>query len=167
MPDSHAFLAPVLIHETGARMHYLPLPPAVDEALRAEGARRVVATLNGLAVRRGIQSRTASGRHLALSRDLMRQLGVAYGDLVEVEVHADPDPGHVELGELAAALAADPEAQARFGTFTPGKQRSLAHYVTSAKRPGTRESRAAELARKIRTHTLHGDKPRNPSGGLP
>jgi len=146
-------------------MHYLPLPDDVDEALRFEGARRVVATLNGLTVRRGIQSRTASGRHLALSRDLMRQLDVAYGDLVEVEMRADADPDHVELGELAAALAADPEAQARFDTFTPGKQRSLAHHVTSAKRTDTREARAADLARKIRTHTLHADKQRNPEGG--
>ena len=163
MPDSHAFLAPVLRHEAGFRMHYLPLPPAVDAALRAEGARRVVATLNGLTVRRGLQSRTASGRHLALSRDLMRQLGVAYGDLVEVELHADPEPDRVELGELEAALAADPEARARFDAFTPGKQRSLAHYVTSAKRADTRETRAAELARKIRTHTLHTDTRRGAS----
>ena len=157
MPDAHAFLAPVLVHETGFRQHYLPLPADVDDALRAEKVRRVIATLNGLTVRRGIQSRKASGRHLALSRDLMRQIGVTYGDLVEVELAADPDPDHVELGELAAALAADPEAKARFDAFTPGKQRSLAHYVTSAKRPETRESRAEELATKLRTRTLYSD----------
>ena len=162
MPEPFAFVAPVLVHESGMRIHYLPLPPAVDAALRADKVRRVVATLNGHTVRRGIQSRAASGRHLALSRDLMRTLGVAYGDLVEVELLADPEPDHVELGELAAALAADPEARARFETFTTGKRRSLAHYVTSAKRPATRESRAEEIARKLRTHTLYGDTHRPP-----
>ncbi|GAB5534976.1 MAG: hypothetical protein Rubg2KO_12250 [Rubricoccaceae bacterium] len=166
MPDAFSFVAPVLVHETGFRQHYLPLPSDVDDVLRAEKVRRVIATLNGRTVRRGIQSRKASGRHLALSRDLMRQLEVAYGDLVEIELRADPDPDHVDLGELAAALEADPEAKARFDTFTPGKQRSVAHYVTSAKRPATRESRAAELAHKIRTHTLHADKQRNPPDGL-
>lgn len=157
MPETYSFVAPVLVHETGMRQHYLPLPADVDAALRAQKVRRVVATLNGHTVRRGIQSRKASGRHLALSRDLLRQLEVAYGDLVEVEMHADPDPDHVDLGELAAALEADPEAKARFDTFTPGRQRGLAHYVTSAKRPGTRESRAEEIARKLRTYTLYGD----------
>ncbi|MGY8687067.1 MAG: YdeI/OmpD-associated family protein [Verrucomicrobiales bacterium] len=32
------------------------------------------------------------------------------------------------------------------------------HYVDSAKRPETRAKRAVELAERIRTHTLHGDK---------
>ncbi|MEO0557672.1 MAG: YdeI/OmpD-associated family protein [Bacteroidota bacterium] len=166
MQDTHSFVAPVLVHETGFRQHYLPLPVDVDAAFRADKVRRVVATLNGLTVRRGIQNRKASGRHLALSRDLMRQLEVAYGDLVEVEMQADPNPDHVDLGELAAALEADPEAKARFDTFTPGRQRGLAHYVTSAKRPETREGRAAELTRKIRTHTLHADRQRNPPDGF-
>lgn len=157
MSDTFSFVAPVLVHETGFRQHYLPLPSDVDAAMKAAGARRVIATLNGHTIRRGIQSRTASGRHLALSRDLMRTLGVAYGELVEVDLKADPDPDHVDLGELAAALEADPEAKARFDTFTPGKQRGLAHYVTSAKRPETRESRAEEIAHKLRTHTLYGD----------
>ena len=157
MPDTFAFVAPVLVHETGMRQHYLPLPADVDDRLRAEKVRRVIVTLNGHTIRRGIQSRKASGRHLVLSRDLMRQLGVAYGELVEVELKADPDPDHVDLGELAAALEADPEAKARFDAFTPGRQRGLAHYVTSAKRPETRESRAEEIARKLRTYTLYGD----------
>lgn len=158
MPDTYSFAAPVFLHETGMRQHYLPVPPDVDAALRAAGTRRVVATLNGHPVRRAVQTRTAAGPHLALSRDLMRTLGVAHGDVVEVDLVVDPDPDHVELGELAAALDADPEARTRFETFTPGKRRSLAHYVTSAKRPETREARAEELAVKIRTHRLHGDR---------
>jgi hypothetical protein len=157
MPDAHTFVAPVLVHETGMRQHYLPLPIDVDDAFRASGTRRVIATLNGHTVRRAIVSRKTSGRHLVLSRDLMRQLDAAYGDLVEVELVADPEPDHVDLGELAAALAVDPEAKARFDAFTPGKRRSLAHYVTSAKRPETRRARAEELTHKLRTYTLYGD----------
>jgi len=157
MSETFSFVAPVLVHETGMRQHYLPLPADVDDAFRAAKARRVIATLNGHTVRRAIVNRKTSGRHLVLSRDLMRQLDVAYGELVEVELVADPAPDHVDLGELVEALAADPEAKARFDTFTPGKQRSLAHYVTSAKRPETREARAEELATKLRTYTLYGD----------
>lgn len=160
MSESFSFVAPVLVHETGMRQHYLPLPTDVDDVLRAATVRRVIATLNGHTVRRGIVTRKASGRHLVLSRDLMRTLGVEYGDLVDVDLVADSEPDHVDLGELEAALAADPEAKARFDTFTPGRQRGLAHYVTSAKRSETRESRAEEIARKLRTYTLYGDKKR-------
>ena len=157
MSESFSFVAPVLVHETGMRQHYLPLPVDVDDAFRAARVRRVIATLNSHTVRRAIVNRKTSGRHLVLSRDLMRTLGAVYGDLVEVELVADPEPDHVDLGELAAALAADLEAKARFDAFTPGKQRSLAHYVTSAKRPETRAARAEELAHKLRTYTLYGD----------
>ena len=42
--------------------------------------------------------------------------------------------------------------------FTPGKTRSINHYIVSAKRPETRAKGAVEMTEKIRTHTLHGDK---------
>jgi uncharacterized protein YdeI (YjbR/CyaY-like superfamily) len=61
-------------------------------------------------------------------------------------------------GELLLALAQDPAAQARWDTFPPGRQRSLASYVTSAKTEPTRIKRAVALATKIRTHTLYGDR---------
>ena len=60
--------------------------------------------------------------------------------------------------ELAAALAHDAEARERWDTFTPGRQRSLAVQVERARRPETRERRALDLARQIRTRTLPTDK---------
>jgi uncharacterized protein YdeI (YjbR/CyaY-like superfamily) len=55
------------------------------------------------------------------------------------------------------ALEQDEEAAARFYAMTRGRQRSLASYVTSAKREETRVKRAVELAHKLRTRTLYGD----------
>ena len=64
--------------------------------------------------------------------------------------------------ELTEALSQDTDAQARWDTFTPGKKRSINHYINhyidSAKRPETRAKRAVEMTKKIRTHTLHRDK---------
>ena len=59
--------------------------------------------------------------------------------------------------ELEEVLRQDAEAFARWQTFTTGKKRSLALYVTTAKRIETRIKRALELAEKIRTNQLHSD----------
>ena len=118
----------------------------------------MIGTFNGTPVSRGIIRNRHGERFLYLSRDLLRDIGAGAGDTVEVEVRPDPAPERVDLGEeLAAALEQDEEAAARWATFTPGLQRSMASYVTSAKRVETRIKRALELARKLRTHTLYGD----------
>lgn len=154
----HEFVAPVLRLDAPLRMHYVPLPPDVADALLASGTRRVVGTLSGVAIDRAIQGRRDGERFLAVSRTLMREARLDYGDLVEVAIEPHPDPDTVSPPEeLAVALEQDDAARARWTTFTPGKQRSLCHYVDSAKRPATRVKRALELAHKIATHTLHGD----------
>ncbi len=159
--QSH-FVSPVLRLDTGMRYHYLPLPDGVGEAFWDAGVRRVIATLNGTPIRRALQ-RTAAGQvHLVVGQALLHGAGAALGDMVDVTLRPDPEPDRIDLGEeFAAALELDAEAAARFYSFTPGHQRSLASYVTSAKKPETRIKRALELAGKIRTHTLYGDAARD------
>ena len=152
-----AFAAPVLRLDTGVRMHYVPVPAEVDDALA--GARIVVGTLGAVPFRRAIHGRANGTPHLRFGRAALRQAGVGYGDTAVVEMRPAPDPDAVHLPpELVAALEQDPEAAARFATFTPGRQRSLGVHVDQAKRPATRERRALDIARKTRTHTLHGDR---------
>lgn len=156
MSDRHTFAAPVLRHDTGQRMHYVPLPAEVDDALG--DARIVVGTLGGVPFRRTVHGRGDGAPHLVFGRKALADAGLAYGATAEVELEPASDPEAVHLPpELEAALAQDPEAAARFVSFTPGRQRSLGVYVDEAKRPATREKRALELAHKIRTHTLYGD----------
>lgn len=156
--QAHEFAAPVLRQDDGMRMHYVPLPDEIADALQAEGVRRLDCTLNGLPVRRAIQRRRDGPRYLLLSQSLLREIGARFGDTVTVGLRPDPNPEHIELGEeLEAALDQDAAAAERFYGMTPGRQRSLASYVTSAKRTGTRIKRALELAHKLRTHTLYGD----------
>lgn len=153
----HAFAAPVLRTDRGFRMHYVPLPAEVDEALG--DARIVVGTLCGVPFRRAIHGRGDGVPKLHVGKKMLAQAGLRYGDTAVVELSAAPDPDAVHLpAELAAALELDAEAAARFATFTPGRQRSLGVHVDQAKRPATRERRALDLCEKIRTHTLYGDR---------
>ena len=157
MPDRHAFPAPVLCHNTGMRMHYVPIPTEVDDALGE--ARIVTGTLNAVPFRRAIHGRGNGTPHLVFGKKALAEAGLAYGATALLELEAASDPEAVHLPpELAAALQVDPEAAERFATFTPGRQRSLGVYVDQAKQPATREKRALELAHKIRTYTLYGDR---------
>ena len=137
--------------------HFLPVPAESAARLIASGTRRVVARLNGVEVRRAIVSH-AGGPAIIVGLPLLRTIGAAPGDTVLVDAFPDPEPDRIDLGdEFDAALADDPEASARFAAMTPGRQRSIASYVTSAKRPETRLKRAGDLVHKIRTNTLYGD----------
>ena len=152
------FAAPVLRLETGMKMHYLPIPEEMAVVLQERKVRRVIGTLNGVPVNRGIMGSKEGDCYLILGRSLLRDIGVILGDTVEAELEEDPNPDHVDIGEeFEAVLEEDQEAANRFYNMTPGKKRSLAHYVTSAKRVETRIKRALELAYKLRTYTLYGD----------
>ncbi len=151
----HAFIAPVLLSRGGMTPHKLPLPESVSEALQGAPTRRMIGTMNGEPFRQSLHTSTRDGfRFLALSKGRMKALGLEQGALVEVELSADPDPDHVEVGtELGDALAADAEACAVWDALTPGLRRGIAFTVTSAKRAETRASRAEDTVRRLREGT--------------
>ncbi|MEM1055813.1 MAG: YdeI/OmpD-associated family protein [Bacteroidota bacterium] len=156
MEHEHAFLAPILLSRGGMTPHKLPLPDDIAETLRASGTRRVLGTMNGepfdLALHR---SKTDGFVFLGMSKGRMRTLGLSQGDLVEVELSADPDPDHVEPPtELAVALAGDEAAREAWDALRPGLKRNVAWTVASAKREATRVSRAEEAVRKLREGTV-------------
>jgi len=158
LPEPASFDAPLLRQEGMFRFHFVPIPGEIARTYREAGVRRVIATLNRQPYRRALQSDGEGGLFITLGQDILRDLRVREGDTLRVLLAPDPNPDHIELGdELTAVLEQDEEAAARFFSFTPGRQRSYAYYVTSAKRVETRLKRAMELAHKLRTHTLYGD----------
>ena len=143
----------------GARHHIIPVPDAVAAAFKAAKVRRLVGTINGHAIKRALQNHADGGSFLILGQPLLRELGLKRGATARVELKPDPKPDAIEVpAELAVVLAQDEPARARWETFTPGMQRSLSYYVTSAKQEPTRIKRSIELAAKIRTRSLHSDR---------
>jgi hypothetical protein len=119
--------------------------------------------MNGNEYRRAITGRKDAERYVLVSTEMMRQMGVAFGDTVLVDLRPDPDPDRVDFcEELVGVLEQDEEAAERFYGMTPGMQCSLNLYVSGAKRTETRIKRALELAHKLRTNTLFGDRQENP-----
>ena len=138
--------------------HGIPVPDELARHCRQEGISRLIVTLNGFRMRRGLQGSHELGSHFVVGLNLLEEAGVSPGDTVIIEVEPDPDPDQVDVcDELLIALEQDTEAKARWEALSPGKQRSIAHYVNGAKREETRIKRALEIATKLRTRTLYGD----------
>jgi len=117
-----------------------------------EGARRfpVVATVNGYTWRTSV-ARMGGEFLLGLNREVRQGAGVQAGDEVEVTVELDAAPREVEVPEaLAAALAADPQAEASFDRMAFTHRKEYARWVAEAKQEQTRQRRVQQALEMIR-----------------
>ena len=128
----------------------------LDEAQVAavgEGAKRfpVVATVNGYTWRTSVM-RMGGEFLVGLNREVRDGAGVQAGDEAEVSLELDLAPREVEVPEpLAAALAADPQAAARFERMAFTHRKEYARWIADAKRDETRERRVAQAVEMIRS----------------
>ena len=136
----------------------IEVPPSVLSDLRPVGKRpTVVVTIRGMEVRTRIM--VYSGRsYIGLRQAQRAAIGLSPGDSVQVEIALDSSPRSVEVpDDLAAALSHDPEAQRVFDQLSFTNRKEYVEWVTSAKRPATREeriTRAPELLKSGRRTPL-------------
>lgn len=82
---------------------------------------------------------------IGLSKAARADLGVEVGDAVAAVIALDEAPREVEVPEeLARALATDPVARAAYERLAYTHRKEYAQWVAEAKRPQTRERRAAQ-----------------------
>ncbi|MCC3156745.1 YdeI/OmpD-associated family protein [Hymenobacter sp. 15J16-1T3B] len=131
-------------------MAIIIVPEDVVEALGGNSVKRVVGTLNGHPIRRGLLPMSTGQRFLLVSKALRRELRLSADTPVTVTLAPDPNPNQVDLPEeLADGLEEWPEAAAAFVRLTPGRQRNLVHYIDAAKRPETRAQRVVKLLHQL------------------
>jgi Bacteriocin-protection, YdeI or OmpD-Associated/Domain of unknown function (DUF1905) len=121
-------------------------------AVVGEGAKRfpVTATVNGYTWR-GAVARMGSEFLLGLNRAVREAAGVAAGDEVQVTLALDSAPREVEVpAPLAAALAADPAAQAAFDGLAFTHRKEYARWIDEAKKEETRDRRVQQAVEMIR-----------------
>ena len=142
----------------GLNAHIVPVPDEVADRLKAARITRLVGALNGHPIRRALKGYADGGSFLIIGLTTLRGMGLSENAVVKVELRPDPNPDDLDIpDEFLIALEQNEEANTRWQSFTIGKQRSLVHYVASAKREETRIKRAIDMVSKIRTRTLHGD----------
>lgn len=82
---------------------------------------------------------------LGFNRAVREAAGVAPGDEIDVEIVHDVGPRDIDVpDDLAAALADDPAARARFDALAHTHRTEFARWVAEAKLPETRGRRVGE-----------------------
>lgn len=100
---------------------------------------------------RGTIHRSAGKLRLLVRRELLDRIGASRGDVVPVEIEADPEPRTVEVPpELEAVLGDDMELAELYAKASPSMQRAWATYVDEAKKSDTRVRRAEKARRGLR-----------------
>jgi Bacteriocin-protection, YdeI or OmpD-Associated/Domain of unknown function (DUF1905) len=128
--------------------HALVVPKEVAATF---GSKRppVVAHVNGVEYR----SRLAvygGQSYLGLRKDLLKQLAVGAGDVVQVELAEDhQERVVVEPPELTAALAENPAAKAAYEKLPFTHRTEYARWIDEGKKPETRADRVAKTIKRL------------------
>ena len=97
----------------------------------------------------------AGRTYLGLPAALVRRLGVADGDTVEIDLEEQPEPAPTvepemaEPAELTALLTADSGARAAWSALSPAQQEEYHRWVAGAEEPAVRAARVARLRHRL------------------
>jgi hypothetical protein len=136
---------------------YVVIPAEVVEALGATGRTSVVGTIDGHPLRHQFMPYTFEGVGrqvvMAVNKATREAIGKTAGDAVDFDLERDERSRSADVEiptELATALEADPAAEAAFAALAPSHRREFAEHVAEAKRPETRQRRAADTIERLR-----------------
>jgi len=155
---SQRFAATVAATRGGKLLVPVPFDP--DQVWGSKQRHHVAGTVNGARVRAVLEP-AGDGFGFTLGPKSPGARGLTVGDQVTVEL-APEGPQRTDLAEdVAAALAADPDAGAFFDSLAQFYRRGYLRWIDATKRrPDRRAERIAEMVRLLKS----GAKER-PSGG--
>ena len=123
---------------------FVRAPFSVEKEFGVKGRVAVQGAINGIPFRSSLLPQGGGEHILVVNKELRDRAGVTAGDTANFVLERDDGPREVDLPpELAQALAANAEAQAVFARLSYSHQKEYADYVAAAKRPETRQRRAA------------------------
>ncbi|MEV4508932.1 YdeI/OmpD-associated family protein [Dactylosporangium sp. NPDC049525] len=128
----------------------LKVPAEVVESFGRGKKPQVLVTINGYTYRSTVA--VYGGEYLLpVAAEVRAAAGVAAGDELDVDLELDTAPRVVEVpADLAAALAADPAAKARFDGLSYSNQRQHVLALDGAKTAETRQRRLDKTLASLR-----------------
>jgi Bacteriocin-protection, YdeI or OmpD-Associated/Domain of unknown function (DUF1905) len=140
------FTAEVLSAQSGG--HAVVVPKDVAATFSSKRP-LVLAHINGVEYRSRLM--IYGGQcYLGLRKDLLRQLDVAAGDRVEIELAEDHEERVVvEPPELIQALADNPAARAAYEKLPFTHRNEYARWIDEGKKPETRADRVVKTIKRL------------------
>jgi hypothetical protein len=136
---------------------FVVVPEEVGERLGVRGRTSVKGTIDGRPFSNQVMPYGVGAQRqllMVVNTAVRRTLGKVAGDTVTFELERDPRSRSAAVlvpPELAAALAADPEALAAWDALSPSHRREHAEAIAEAKRPETKERRVARTIERLRS----------------
>ena len=138
-----------IVAASGRGKLLVPVPFNPDQVWGAKQRHHIAATVNGIRVRAVLEP-AGDGFGFTLGPTSPASFGVGVGDEVTVEI-APEGPQRDDLAEdVAAALAANPDAGAFFDSLAQFYRRAYLRWIDATKRhPEQRPIRIAEMIRLL------------------
>ena len=148
----------ILLKDADAPIMYVDFPYDVKEMFGTRGNVKVKITYDGIPHRGLLTNMGGSCHFLGINKELRAKIGKAPGESVFITLQRDTEERIVEIpGDLAAAFAANPAAQARYDKLSYTHRKEYVRWITETKRPETRTGRVFKTIEML----MNGKK--NPS----
>lgn len=132
---------------------YVVVPDATAARAGVALHDRVRGTVAGVAYRSSL-SRYSGTFHVGVQTTVVREAGLTANATFAMTLEKDPEPppGEIVPSDLAAALAASPQARLGFDSMGPAHRREHVKHVLEAKKPETRTRRIASTIAALEAH---------------
>ncbi|MGB3181113.1 MAG: YdeI/OmpD-associated family protein [Cyclobacteriaceae bacterium] len=131
--------------------HHLPVPPEALNDLADLKDNRVLCTINGKETLHAALIPDGKGAfYILINKDVRNKLGLSQGQEVSISLRTDDSRYGMDMPEeLGVLLDQEQTGSELFHKLTPGKQRSLIHWVGTVKHPDKRLKRANVMIRHL------------------
>ena len=147
---THKFQATLERPDMKGTWTYITVPFSVEDAFGSKARLPVRAGVNNVEFRSSLLPQGSGVHILVVNKHIREQAGMDAGDSACVEIGLDTEQRVVELpDELRDALDADGKAQCAFDALSYSHKKEYADYISEAKRPQTRERRAARSVQML------------------
>lgn len=134
----------------GTQALSVDFPYDVEKCYGTRGQVKVKVTYNGVPYRGSLAKMGHHCHFLLVRKDIRKLIGKNAGDTVLVTVQRDTEERVVEVpDDLAAALAAAPEAQAHYEKLSYSHRKEYVRWITEAKKAETRANRVSRTVEML------------------
>lgn len=126
---------------------FVEFPYSVEELFGTKGQVKIKATFDNLVEYRGSLAKMGGACHrLGLTQSVRKVLNKTFGDWVEVSLIKDTQERIVEIpDDVLKLFNENPEAKSLYDALSYTHRKEFIRWITSAKKPETRERRKAQL----------------------
>lgn len=140
------------LKKRGNSSHFIPIDaPKAQQIIRTFGKRVLCVINDTTAIHSAIQKNKHIGYFIMIGKSTKAKINVKSGEAIVLHIEKDESKYQAEVPEvLEEFFAIDEEALAYFDALTSGKQRTIIHYISNAKRVETQINRTLKIIENLK-----------------